>query len=98
MSDYYIVSDVTLDLPQEIVDDLDLKIIPMDFHLGETTYTHYPDERELSCEKFYEALKTGVSSITSQINPVELSSFTTPFNHKNLFIYYHNFCFLWYNF
>ncbi len=79
MSDYYIVSDVTLDLPQEIVDDLDLKIIPMDFHLGETTYTHYPDERELSCEKFYEALKTGVSSITSQINPVAYENFLEPF-------------------
>lgn len=78
MNDYYIVSDVTLDLPQEIVDDLDLKIIPMDFHLGETTYTHYPDERELSCEKFYETLKTGVPSITSQINPVAYENFLEP--------------------
>lgn len=79
MSDYYIVSDVTLDLPQEIVDDLELKIIPMDFHLGETTYTHYPDERELSCEKFYEELKAGSSSITSQINPVAYENFLEPF-------------------
>lgn len=78
MSEYTIVSDVTLDLKQEVVDDLGIKVIPMDYHLGETTYTHYPDERELSTEKFYEQLKAGATSITSQINPVVYENFFTP--------------------
>lgn len=77
MNDYYIVSDVTLDLTGDVVEELDVKVIPMDFHLGDTTYTHYPDERELSTEKFYEQIKTGIPSITSQINPVVYENFFT---------------------
>lgn len=79
MADYCIVSDVTLDLVQDIVDELDVNIIPMDFHLGDTPYTHYPDERELSCEEFYKRLKAGEDSVTSQINPVVFENFLTPF-------------------
>lgn len=75
---YCIVSDVTCDLTQEIIQQLDLHIIPMEFHLGNVTYTHYPDERELSCEEFYSRLKAGEDSVTSQINPVVYENFFTP--------------------
>lgn len=75
MRDFCIVSDVTLDLTQEIIDEIDVRVIPMDFHLGNTPYTHYPDERELSCEEFYKRLKTGENSVTSQINPVAYENF-----------------------
>lgn len=88
MNEYCIVSDVTLDLPADVVDELGIKVIPMDFHLGETTYTHYPDERELSCEKFYEQIKEGVSSVTSQINPVSYESFFTPILNEGKDILY----------
>lgn len=79
MADYCIVSDVTLDLVQDIVNELDVHIIPMDFHLGDTPYTHFPDERELSCEDFYKRLKAGEDSVTSQINPVVFENYLTPF-------------------
>ena len=47
----------------------------MDFHLGDHTYTHYPDEREISCEEFYKRLSAGENSVTSQINPVTYENF-----------------------
>lgn len=78
MSDFCIVSDVTLDLTQEVIDEIGVRIIPMDFHLGDTPYTHYPDERELSCEEFYRRLKGGENSVTSQINPVTYENFFEP--------------------
>jgi DegV family protein with EDD domain len=78
MRDFCIVSDVTLDLTQEVIDEIDVRVIPMDFHLGDTPYTHYPDERELSCEEFYKRLKVGENSVTSQINPVTYENFFEP--------------------
>ncbi|MBE5961767.1 MAG: DegV family protein [Lachnospiraceae bacterium] len=77
MSDFCIVSDVTLDLTPDVIEELDIRVIPMDFHLADTTYTHYPDERELSTEEFYSRLKAGATSITSQINPVIYENFFT---------------------
>lgn len=78
MNDYCLVSDVTLDLPQHVIEEIDVRVIPMDFHLGDTAYTHYPDERELSCEEFYKRLKAGEDSVTSQINPVTYENFFEP--------------------
>lgn len=78
MNDYCIVSDVTLDLTQDVIDEIGVKVIPMEFHLGDTTYTHYPDERELSCDEFYRRLKAGEDSVTSQINPVTYENFLEP--------------------
>lgn len=78
MNNFRIVSDVTLDLTQDVIDDIDVDIIPMDFHLGDHTYTHYPDEHELSCEEFYRRLSAGENSVTSQINPVTYENFFEP--------------------
>lgn len=70
MSDYVIVSDATLDLPAALVEEYDLRIIPMGFSIDNTEYSHYPDERELSIEDFYTKLKNGAVSQTTQITPV----------------------------
>lgn len=78
MNNFYIVSDVTLDLTQEVIDEIGVRVIPMDFHLGDRPYTHYPDEREISCEEFYKRLKAGEDSVTSQINPVTYENFFEP--------------------
>ena len=78
MNNFCLVSDVTLDLPQHIIEEIDVRVIPMDFHLGDTGYTHYPDEREISCDEFYKRLKAGENSVTSQINPVTYENFFGP--------------------
>ncbi len=70
MSDYVIVSDATLDLPVGIIEEYDIRVIPMGFSIDQTEYSHYPDERELTIEEFYTKLKNGAISQTTQITPV----------------------------
>jgi DegV family protein with EDD domain len=69
MSDYVIVSDATLDLPASIIDEYGIRIIPMGVNVDEVEYSHYPDERELTIEEFYQKLKNGAVSRTTQITP-----------------------------
>ncbi len=69
MNDYVIVSDATLDLPASVIDEYDIRIIPMGVNVDNEEYSHYPDERELSIEDFYQKLKNGAVSHTTQITP-----------------------------
>lgn len=75
MSDYVIVSDATLDLPAEIIDKYKIKVIPMGLSIDNVEYSHYPDERELSIEEFYDKLKAGAMSQTTQITPAVFTEF-----------------------
>ncbi len=78
MRDYCIVSDATADLSQEIVDEFDIKIIPMSFSFGGKEYTHYPDGRELSLDEFYDGLDHDTEVSTSQITPAKYHEFIEP--------------------
>ncbi len=78
MSDFYLATDATIDLTQELVDELGLKVIPMNFTLGKDEYKHYPDGRELSYEEFYRRLSEGEDASTSQISPIMYEEFFEP--------------------
>ncbi len=69
MNDYVIVSDATMDLPANIADEYGIKVIPMGVLIDDAEYTHYPDERELPIEEFYNKLKKGSTARTTQIPP-----------------------------
>lgn len=75
---FVLVSDATLDLPIDLVEKFDIKVVPMMFNLDGKEYLHYPDERNMSNEDFYQALKDGKVSSTSQINPMTYVEFMTP--------------------
>jgi len=69
-NDYVIVCGATSDLPQSVIEDLGLEVIPMNVRVGEKDYYYHPDEKELSCKRFYEKLRAGEHSVTSQITPL----------------------------
>lgn len=69
MNKYVIVSDATLDLPASVIEEYDLRIIPMGVSVDDKEYTHYPDEREMPIEEFYSKLQNGAVSHTTQITP-----------------------------
>lgn len=69
MNNYVLVTDATLDLPDTVVHSLDMDVIPMEFEIDGTTYHHYPDEREMSSETFYQYLKAGKMPTTAQVTP-----------------------------
>lgn len=68
MRDYCIITDSTCDLPENIVSELELQVIPMEFQIDGKIYHNYPDGREYDFHKFYDALRTGKTSTTSQVN------------------------------
>lgn len=75
---YALVSDATLDLPLDLIEQYDIKVVPMAFTLDGKEILHYPDERNMTNEEFYQALKEGKTSSTSQINPMTYVDFMKP--------------------
>lgn len=68
MKNYVIITESTSDITQELVEELGVIVIPMDFEINQKSYSHYPDAREMGIHEFYEALKAGGKSVTSLIN------------------------------
>ena len=68
MSSFTIMVDTSYDLPQEYIDEHDLKIIPIPFHLNGVTHD---DGRwqDITDIQFYEALASGGVAGTTLINP-----------------------------
>ena len=75
---YRLVSDATLDLPLDLVEKYNILVVPMAFTLEGEEIIHYPDERNMTIEAFYEALKAGKTSVTSQVNPTTYVDLFTP--------------------
>lgn len=78
MQQYEIYTDATCDLPQEIIDSVGIKVIPMDFEMNGKVYSHYPDERELDIKTFYKMSQEGIMSTTTQITPARFIQYFTP--------------------
>ncbi len=70
MSDFKIITDSTTDLTPELVEELDVHVIPMEFVFGDEVYHNYPDAREMSSPEFFRRLKNGEIAKTNQINTV----------------------------
>jgi DegV family protein with EDD domain len=68
MGSYQIITDSTCDLTQELVEELGVVVIPMDFTLGTDSYRDYPDDRDISPEEFYRRLSAGEDATTAQIS------------------------------
>lgn len=85
---YTLASDATLDLPIDLIEKYDIAVVPMVFTLDGEEIIHYPDERNMTTEAFYDALKQGKKSVTSQINPASYVEFFTPILEKGEDILY----------
>ncbi len=88
MSNYVIVSDATLDLPVHIIEQYDIRVIPMGVDIDNEEFFHHPDERELSIEDFYSRIKAGAVSHTTQITPAAFTEYFTDILDKGIDILY----------
>ena len=52
-----VVTDSTADLPVDIVNELDIKVVPLNVHFGEDVYR---DGVELSAKEFMDRLVSGI--------------------------------------
>ncbi len=66
--EYVIVTDVTCDLPQDLIEKHNLFVMPMQYSVGDKNYTNYPDFREQSLSDFYKEMEAGKMTHTVQLN------------------------------
>ena len=78
MRQYEIFTDATCDLPQEVINDMGINVIPMDFEMDGKVYSHFPDERQLNIKTFYELSQKGIMSTTTQITPARFIEYFIP--------------------
>ena len=72
MNDYQIVTDACCDMNADILDRLDIKVIPMEVAMSNGEhFLHYPDFRNYAPKAFYDKIREGVTASTSQISPVQ---------------------------
>lgn len=88
MSNYKIVTDSTSDLPVQLIDELELHVIPMLFTVDGKDYLNTPDERELSSHDFYNLLRAGKTSTTTQINSEIFKDEVRPYLEQDLDVLY----------
>lgn len=68
MRDFVIVTDSSGDLPVEIIERYNIKVIPMSITVNGNTYKHYHDYREFSKADYYNALRNETNGSTAGIN------------------------------
>ena len=78
MNDYLIVTDSTSDLTPELVETLDITLIPMEFQVDEKSYYNYPDGREIGFSAFYNLLRQEKNATTAQINFIRYTEIFEP--------------------
>ena len=78
MRQYEIFTDATCDLPQEVINNMGINVIPMDFEMDGKVYSHFPDERQLDIKTFYKMSQEGIMSTTTQITPPRFMEYFIP--------------------
>lgn len=78
MAEYVLFTESTADLTAELVQQLGVEVLPMLFSLDGKEYNNYPDNRELDPHAFYDALRAGGMSTTSQINQTTFEEAFSP--------------------
>lgn len=66
--DYVLLTDSTCDLSADFADKTGLEVLPMVFLMEDKVYNHYLDCREMSLDIFYNNIRRGVLSQTTQIS------------------------------
>jgi DegV family protein with EDD domain len=88
MSNYILMSDTTADIPADLVEELEIAMIPFSFSIDDVPYAHYPDAREMSYEEFYDRIRKGAMPVTSQVNPKTYTDFFKAYLEQGLDILY----------
>ena len=79
MSNYVIITDSTGDLSAELVREMEVEVIPMEFTVGDKPYKNYPDNHDLSAQEFYARLRQGAAATTAQVNVTTYVETAAPF-------------------
>lgn len=78
MNDYVIFSDSTTDLTAQMIQELNIGIIPLSFFMEEKQYKNFPDHSSMAIKDFYNKLRGGEMASTAQINPTAFEEVFAP--------------------
>ncbi len=76
MRDFVITVNSTVDLPREWLEERNVPVVPLKYTIDGETYT---DMYGLSAKEFFDKLREGHMSVTSQVNPGEAADMLEPF-------------------
>ena len=89
MSNYVLLTDSTTDISQKLADEIGVaEVLPLQFEMDGLTYRNFADEREMSSEEFYDAMRGGKMPKTSQISVNDFCEYFTPYLEKGQDILY----------
>ena len=71
MSEFVIITDSASDLPDKVVKELGVEVIPLTYYVNEEPFTNYPDHSEMPISEFYSKLRGGANVHTSAVNPAD---------------------------
>ena len=67
MESYVIFTESTGDLTPALIEQAQLRVLPMSFNLDGQEYRNWPDGREISSHDYYDKLRAGSACTTSQV-------------------------------
>lgn len=76
MRDYVITVNSTVDLPKEWLEERNVPVVPLRYTIDGQTYE---DMSGLTAKEFFDKLREGKMSVTSQVNPEEAGAALEPF-------------------
>ncbi|MCI8421991.1 MAG: DegV family protein [Lawsonibacter sp.] len=68
MSDFAIFTDSSADLGAELVQRLNVHVLPLSFTIQGKSYYNYPDHRDMDLHQFYDLLRAGEGAVTAGVN------------------------------
>lgn len=84
-----LLTDSTSDISQKLADEIGVaEVLPLQFEMDGLTYRNFADEREMSSEEFYDAMRGGKMPKTSQISVNDFCEYFTPYLEKGQDILY----------
>lgn len=78
MNDYIILTDSTIDLPDQIAKELELTVAPLTVTINDKSYKNYLDEREITLSDFYAAMRNKALPVTTAVNIYEFEEIIEP--------------------
>ncbi len=78
MNQFAIVTDSASDLPQQMVDELDITVLPLRYMMDGVERCNWPDHRDMSTREFFDLQRKGVRATTSALNAHDYEDALTP--------------------
>ena len=88
MGEFVLITDSTSDLSIHMINKFNIEVLPLHFSLGGKTFKDYSDEKEITRKEFYNRIRQGETSVTSQINPEDFIKAFKPHLEKQIDILY----------